>query len=82
MAEKKKKAAVEQEAPSPEERRARLDELLRRARNAARAYSTYSQEQVDRIVEEAALAGADARIPLAELAVEETGMGVVEDKVI
>lgn len=82
MAEKKKKAAVEQEAPSPEERRAQLDELLRRARNAARAYSTYSQEEVDRIVEEAALAGADARIPLAELAVEETGMGVVEDKVI
>ncbi len=59
-----------------------LDEVLQRARQAAQAYQSYTQEQVDKIVEKAALAGADARIPLAELAVEETGMGIVVDKVI
>ena len=80
MAEKKAESVVE--AREGGDRRAYLDGILRRARRAAKAYCAYTQEQVDRIVEEAALAGAAARIPLAELAVEETGMGVVEDKVI
>lgn len=80
MNEKKAESVVE--AHEGDDRRAYLDGILRRARRAAKAYSTYTQEQVDRIVEEAALASAAARIPLAELAVEETGMGVVEDKVI
>ncbi|SEH51236.1 bifunctional acetaldehyde-CoA/alcohol dehydrogenase [Magnetospirillum fulvum] len=59
-----------------------LDQLVARVKAAQLAYSTYSQEQVDLIFRSAALAAADARIPLARLAAEETGMGVVEDKVI
>ena len=55
---------------------------IERVRAAQRAYATYSQEQVDRIFRAAAMAANKARIPLAKLAVEETGMGVVEDKVI
>ncbi|MBQ1217084.1 MAG: iron-containing alcohol dehydrogenase, partial [Clostridia bacterium] len=57
---------------------ARLDEI----KKAQQVYATYSQEQVDAIFRAAALAANRARIPLARLAVEETGMGVVEDKVI
>ena len=76
------KAAVEVETSGKSDRRRDLDKILERARRAAQAYGTYSQGQVDRIVEETALAGADARISLAELAVEETGMGIVVDKVI
>ena len=53
-----------------------------RVRQAQRAFSAYGQEQVDRIFLAAASAANKARIPLAKLAVEETGMGVVEDKVI
>ncbi|MGO5175868.1 bifunctional acetaldehyde-CoA/alcohol dehydrogenase, partial [Ruminococcus sp. LCP21S3_E8] len=45
-------------------------------------FSTYTQEQVDKIFKAAAIAANQARIPLAKQAVEETGMGVVEDKVI
>lgn len=56
----------------------RLNEL----REAQRIFSTYTQEQVDKIFLAAALAANKARIPLAKMAVEETGMGVVEDKVI
>lgn len=59
-----------------------LDQLVARVKAAQLAFSTYSQEQVDLIFRSAALAAADARIPLARLAAEETGMGVVEDKVI
>ena len=55
---------------------------IERVRAAQRAYAAYSQEQVDRIFRAAAMAANKARIPLAKLAVEETGMGVVEDKVI
>lgn len=55
---------------------------LAEVRAAQRAYSTYSQELVDKIFKAAAIAANKARIPLAKLAVEETGMGVVEDKVI
>ncbi len=51
-------------------------------RQAQRAFAAFSQEQVDRIFFEAAKAANRQRIPLAKMAVAETGMGVVEDKVI
>ena len=59
-----------------------LEERLRAVRAAQKKFSTYSQEQVDKIFRAAAIAANQARIPLAKQAVEETGMGVVEDKVI
>lgn len=59
-----------------------LDALVARVNEAQKTYSTFSQEQVDKIFREAALAAADARIPLAQMAAEESGMGIVEDKVI
>lgn len=59
-----------------------LNALVARVEAAQRSFASYSQEQVDRIFCHAALAAASERIPLAQLAVEETGMGVVEDKVI
>ena len=55
---------------------------IRRVREAERIFASYSQEEVDRIFKAAALAANRARIPLARMAVEETGMGIVEDKVI
>ena len=60
----------------------RLEETLARVREAQKKFSTYTQEQVDAIFKAAAIAANKARIPLAKMAVEETGMGVVEDKVI
>ena len=51
-------------------------------RKAQQIFSTYTQEQVDKIFTAAAIAANQARIPLAKMAVEETGMGIVEDKVI
>ncbi|MBR3511617.1 MAG: bifunctional acetaldehyde-CoA/alcohol dehydrogenase [Clostridia bacterium] len=59
-----------------------LQEALDRVRKAQEKFSTFSQEKVDEIFKCAALAANNARIPLAKLAVEETGMGVMEDKVI
>ena len=59
-----------------------LEALIARVKAAQRQFSTFSQEQVDVIFRCAALAVADARIPLARMAAEETGMGVMEDKVI
>lgn len=59
-----------------------LEELIQRVKTAQQQFATYSQEQVDRIFKKAALAANAARIPLAKLAVQETGMGVIEDKVI
>ncbi|HHW24610.1 MAG TPA: bifunctional acetaldehyde-CoA/alcohol dehydrogenase [Bacillota bacterium] len=55
---------------------------LEQVRAAQRVFATFTQEQVDKIFKAAAMAANKARIPLAKLAVEETGMGVVEDKVI
>ena len=55
---------------------------LNAMRAAQATFATFTQEQVDKIFYEAALAANKARIPLAKMAVEETGMGVVEDKVI
>ena len=60
----------------------KLEEALQRVRNAQRRFATYTQEQVDKIFRAAAMAANKQRIPLAKMAVEETGMGVVEDKVI
>jgi len=59
-----------------------LNALMKRVRQAQLTFATYSQNKVDEIFRAAALAAADARIPLAKLAAEETGMGVMEDKVI
>lgn len=59
-----------------------LHELISKVREAQRQFATFTQEQVDKIFFEASMAANQARIPLARLAVEETGMGIVEDKVI
>ena len=59
-----------------------LEERLAGVREAQRIFAAYTQEQVDKIFTAAALDANKARIPLAKLAVEETGMGIVEDKVI
>jgi len=61
---------------------AELNALVARVEKAQREFAAFTQEQVDRIFAHAALAAAGERIPLAQMAVEETGMGVVEDKVI
>jgi len=61
---------------------AQLDAIVARARRAQAILATYLQDRVDEIFRCAALAAADARIPLARMAAEETGMGVVEDKVL
>ncbi|MBE5949075.1 MAG: bifunctional acetaldehyde-CoA/alcohol dehydrogenase [Lachnospiraceae bacterium] len=55
---------------------------INKVREAQRIFATYTQEQVDKIFQAAALAANKARIPLAKMAVAETGMGIVEDKVI
>lgn len=60
----------------------KLEKAIDRVRTAQRIFATYTQSQVDKIFLTAASAANKARIPLAKLAVEETGMGVVEDKVI
>lgn len=60
----------------------KLQAAIGKVREAQKAFSTYTQEQVDKIFLAAASAANKARIPLAKMAVEETGMGVVEDKVI
>ena len=61
---------------------AELNALVERVKKAQREYASFTQEQVDKIFRAAALAAADARIPLAKMAVAESGMGIVEDKVI
>lgn len=60
----------------------KLEAALSELKKAQKIFSTYTQEQVDKIFYEAAMAANRERIPLAKLAVEETGMGIVEDKVI
>ena len=59
-----------------------FEALLTRVRQAQQEFARYSQERVDAIFKAAAMAANQARIPLAKEAVAETGMGVVEDKVI
>jgi len=60
----------------------KLEEAIARVREAQKLFASYTQEQVDKIFLAAASAANKERISLAKLAVEETGMGVVEDKVI
>lgn len=60
----------------------KLEEAIARVRAAQKKYASYTQEEVDKIFRAAAIAADQARVPLARLAVEETGMGVLEDKVI
>ena len=60
----------------------KLKAALEKVREAQKIFSSYTQEQVDRIFLAAASAANRARILLAKMAVEETGMGVLEDKVI
>ncbi len=59
-----------------------LETLISKVRKAQKEFETYTQEQVDAIFKAAATAADKARIPLARMAVEETGMGVLEDKII
>ncbi|SHI34177.1 bifunctional acetaldehyde-CoA/alcohol dehydrogenase [Clostridium magnum] len=62
-----------------------VDELMQKlaeVRAAQKKFATYTQEQVDEIFRQAAMAANSARIPLAKMAAEETGMGIVEDKII
>ena len=60
----------------------RLEDAIAQVRIAQKAYASFTQEQVDKIFFAAAMAANRQRIPLAKLAVAETGMGIVEDKVI
>ncbi len=60
----------------------KLTEAIAQVREAQAKYATYTQEQVDAIFKAAATAANKQRIPLAKMAVAETGMGIVEDKVI
>ena len=60
----------------------KLQKALEELREAQKEFALYSQEKVDKIFKEAAMAANATRIPLAKMAVEETGMGIVEDKVI
>lgn len=59
-----------------------LQALIERVKAAQEKFATYNQEQVDHIFRMAALAANDARIKLAKMAVAETGMGIIEDKVV
>ena len=59
-----------------------LQNTITRVRKAQEEFSKFSQEKVDQIFKAAAIAANQARIPLAQMGVEETGMGVVEDKII
>jgi acetaldehyde dehydrogenase/alcohol dehydrogenase len=59
-----------------------LNTLLEHMKKAQEIYSNFTQDQVDEIYKTAAISANQARIPLAKMAVEETGMGIVEDKVI
>ncbi|MEG1835579.1 MAG: bifunctional acetaldehyde-CoA/alcohol dehydrogenase [Oscillospiraceae bacterium] len=59
-----------------------LEAAIKKVRKAQKIFATFSQEQVDKIFKAAAIAANKQRIPLAKMAVAETGMGIVEDKVI
>ena len=59
-----------------------LTQRIQQLREAQKKFATYTQEQVDEIFRQAAIAANDNRIKLAKMAVQETGMGIVEDKVI
>ena len=78
MADKKKAAP----AVATAEELAHLDQIVQKVKKAQRIYANYTQQQVDKIFRAAAIAAAQNRIPLAQMAVDETRMGVMEDKVI
>ena len=59
-----------------------LDALIKKVKQAQKVYATFDQDMVNKIFKAAATAADKARIPLAKMAVEDTGMGVVEDKII
>ncbi len=59
-----------------------LDAIIKKAKEAQQIYAAFKQDEVDRIFKAAATAANKMRIPLAKMAVEETGMGIVEDKII
>ena len=59
-----------------------LEETIKSVKQAQEKFAKYTQEQVDKIFLAAAIAANQARIPLAKMAAEETGMGVIEDKII
>ena len=65
-----------------ENKKKELEELLQKVRSAQLEFSTYSQERVDEIFRATALTANTARLSLARMAVDETGMGVFEDKVL
>ena len=65
-----------------EEQKTVIDEIVAKVKKAQEEFATFSQEQVDKIFKAASIAACAARIPLAKNAVAETGMGIVEDKVI
>ena len=68
-------------AATPDDGIKELENLIARVRAAQRKFASYSQEQVDAIFKAAALAANAQRIPLAKMAVEETGRGIYEDKI-
>lgn len=78
MATKKEKAVVPEIIDNVEA----LEAKMKAMREAQKIFATYTQEQVDKIFYEAAMAANKQRIPLAKMAVEETQRGVMEDKVI
>ena len=80
----KKKTPVPAVAPEVKEaeEKAIVNALVAKVKAAQEVFANYSQAQVDKIFQAAALAANNMRIPLAQMAVEETGMGVVEDKII
>lgn len=81
MAAKEKKVpTAEEKAAEMEKARAYTDSLVQKALKAEAEFATFTQEQVDKIVAAAALAGSEAALMLAHEAVDETGRGVVEDK--
>ncbi|MEE0931083.1 MAG: bifunctional acetaldehyde-CoA/alcohol dehydrogenase, partial [Acutalibacteraceae bacterium] len=84
MENKEVKTPVVEEIKMPEiiETVEDLQAKIKAMREAQKKFATYSQEQVDKIFKAAAIAANKVRIPLAQMAVEETGMGIVEDKVI
>ena len=73
---------MEKKVKAPVDSVPTLEAELKLIREAQKKYSLFTQEQVDKIFLAAASAANKARVPLAKMAVEETGMGVVEDKVI
>ncbi|NPV74225.1 MAG: bifunctional acetaldehyde-CoA/alcohol dehydrogenase [Pelotomaculum sp.] len=72
---------AEKDRPGDESAKSKIDELVGKAQEALCRFLEYGQEDVDRIVKAMALAGLDQHMELARMAVEETGRGVLEDKI-